>query len=578
MSDADEEHNEGDGSQGEPQIEFDDAPRVSRTTRRTTLDLAAVSRNATRQRMAFGSPIPQAVQGFFGFDPQEEESASEHQGETQPDPQRRGATVPKKKMQVRVGGQLVTVNSARNPSSSARVCLWPKLERPNMPPEVKLAFQSKATGYVLSKTNKLSVPVVQHKADTILTEIHNLQSQLKVIKSHLTTYDLGDVFEIVLPLDVLNTPEINPERFDLFSDYAKLTADLVANSNAWYNLWLSEQPYIRENMTFTYTLFKNNTEESLWAKCLEDYEEFHPDQHGGPLMLYLILRRIQNVSETALEHLKLKIRNLKISELEGEDVDVAVSLIKSTYAALKSASTPDRDQVPDDFPSVVLSVFQTTSVPEFNACFYKKQVEARTLADEVGGQPVWPTIQQLTTLATNTYSRLKTSGDWDVPAASKIRVNVAGNPGSDIPLAKPRPKGQRSCWNCGATDHIASGCKLPRNQALFDANKKAFEAAKDRRKKGPKRRVNKETGKPEIRNKRGLYVVDQKRLRQQERKVALEQGARALAAIQLLSAQNVPSTTTQVEDDVEHANLPDANSAFKAQVEALQATFKSLSS
>ena len=74
-----------------------------------------------------------------------------------------------------------------------------------MPPaNVKLAFhQSKATKYKLSKTNKLSVPVIQHKAGTILIEIHNLQSQLKVIKANLSTYDLGDVFEIVLSLVLL---------------------------------------------------------------------------------------------------------------------------------------------------------------------------------------------------------------------------------------------------------------------------------------------------------------------------------------------------------------------------------------
>ena len=128
--------------------------------------------------------------------------------------------------------------------------------------------------------------------------------------------------------------------FDLLRDYAKLDDNIIANSCAWYNLWVKEK-YIQENMAYTFTLLQNNTNESLWNKCLEEYEEYAPQQQGGPLMFFLIIRRIQSNSETAIEHLKKQIKNLKLRDLPGENVDTAVSLIKTTYQALENASTPE---------------------------------------------------------------------------------------------------------------------------------------------------------------------------------------------------------------------------------------------
>ena len=49
-------------------------------------------------------------------------------------------------------------------------------------------------------------------------------------------------------------------------------------------------------MAITLTLVQHNTDEELWLKCLETYDEHAPVQQGGPLMLFLILQRIQDRS------------------------------------------------------------------------------------------------------------------------------------------------------------------------------------------------------------------------------------------------------------------------------------------
>ena len=95
-------------------------------------------------------------------------------------------------------------------------------------------------------------------------------------------------------------------------------------------------------MAITLTLVQHNTDEELWLKCLETYDEYAPVQQGGPLMLFLILQRIQDRSEQTLDVLKIRVAQLDISKLKGEDVEQAARLIKSAYRVLKSSSTDSR--------------------------------------------------------------------------------------------------------------------------------------------------------------------------------------------------------------------------------------------
>jgi hypothetical protein len=234
-----------------------------------------------------------------------------------------------------------------------------------------------ATGYVLTKSNKLTVFSMQDTDDDKLKQLNSLQTQLKLLRAHMQNYDILDVFTIVVPTNVLKSPLLTDYYFDLLRDYAKLDDNIVANSCAWYNMWVQEE-YVQENMAHTYTLLQNNTTESLWNKCLEEYEEYAPSQQGGPLMFFLIIRR----SETAIEHLKKQIKNLKLQDLPGENVDTAVSLIKTTYQALENASTPEHTYIPEDFTQTILKVLQTSSVRRFNDAFDREETEVRHEANK----------------------------------------------------------------------------------------------------------------------------------------------------------------------------------------------------
>ena len=87
-------------------------------------------------------------------------------------------------------------------------------------------------------------------------------------------------------------------------------------------------------------------------------------------MWIIALHRIQDRSEQALDHLKSEVARIDLSEYQGEDVEHAIRLIKSTYRILKCSSTQTRSHMPLDFTKTVLKTFQTSSVPDFNDVFH----------------------------------------------------------------------------------------------------------------------------------------------------------------------------------------------------------------
>ena len=185
---------------------------------------------------------------------------------------------------------------------------------------------------------------------------------------------------------------------------------------------------------------------------------------------------------------------MKLSELEGEDVDVAISLLRSTYSALESASTPSRNYIPDDFPRTIMQVLQTSSVPEFNQAFADEETDILREADRSGTKPSWPDVYVTLDYASNVYQRLKADNIWCLPA---------GNKSSSFNYTV-------TCWNCGG-NHLLSECSKPRDEAKIDKARKAYRSRnKGKGKKGRKSKTD-DKGRPLKLNKNQVYVVDSKK-------------------------------------------------------------------
>ena len=425
---------------------------------------------------------------------------------------------------------------------------WIRSERSGLDKDVLDVFWKSATGHVLAKNNKLEVMSIKNDDDQLLFQVKNLNTQIKALKNHFYAHDCIEVFTIVVPEDVHSSPRVHPTTFDLFSDYATLHPAMIANSNAWYNNWVTD-PAIRENLGICFETFRNNTDASLWSKAYEDHEEFAPFQQGGPLVFYFILKRIMDVSESSIQYLQKRIKALKLSDLPGENVDDAVSLIKSAHKILVQTSTDTRHNVPDDLNETLLRVFQTSTCTNFNEIFAHEEREARRKADKCGGTAEYPSVSTICALATNTYKRLTGPGEeylWCKPVGQSAAFTTATGP--DL----------RRCFNCDKVGCRPKICKQPLDQDRIKRNADAYAAKKrssggsrptsSRSERGSRssrltQRSRDEHGRPTKLNKNGVYVVDQQRYKLQQ----ADEKLKALAA-QLPDTSSGTSPATFVAD------------------------------
>lgn len=345
--------------------------------------------------------------------------------------------------------------------------IWNKYERHLLPTEDRLAFDARVASYVLAKNNKLRQQSSVVEDDEALQKNYNLRNQIRAIKKHCDEYDISDVFTILVPHDVMNSSTLQNDRYDLFEDYMVLDPDLVAQSNVYYNRYCADK-FVSENLALSYNMLKSNTDEILFQKCLEDYDRYHPFQQGGPLMFSLILKKISSGTEQQLDYLKSKAEKIRISSLEGENVDKAISLLDAALNTFKSASTKTLNRKPIEWEKNLVSIFQTSSNSTFNQLFRKLQNDVRQDADMSGGQPQWPSHERIIRLASATYNRLKLSGDWDAPSRKKAlimqpqRQLYQQQPFENKQQSRPyTPNENRSppiCWNCNKEGHTVTNC------------------------------------------------------------------------------------------------------------------------
>jgi len=490
-----------------------------------------------------------------------------------------------------VDGRPVTTSNRARDLATLSGRTYDKTKRVDLSPENLQAFLKSANTYVLPKYNKLAPPV-STDAEGHLKAVSNLGTQLRVLQRHLIDHDMIDVFTIVIPKGNVSASPAVAEMTSLFTAYPRLHVDIVANSNTWYHLWATE-PYFAENLNYSYELLRKNTDDDLWLKCQEDYEDYSAVQRGGPLMLFLILRRIQDVSESAIDHVKQSLVNLKIRDIPGEDVDKVVSLIKSAHALFKSASSSYHSYIPEDFPKMVLNIFQTTSVPEFNETFHRELQLAQHEADKNGHLVQWPTVTELTNLATNSYKRMTSSKLWLIPPQTKKKALTAAPPGTTPPTTPGGAPRTFKCFNCGG-DHLVTACKKPIDEAKVEAARRDYIKNHPRNRRsggpgrgqggrggrggrgGPPRRAavaqpeRERTvidGQPHIKNSKGVFVLDQKKVReiqQQERDARL--AAEVAAAVSDSTSTSSPHSTAAGQQPPHTAPRPEPHVTFHPSV------------
>jgi hypothetical protein len=265
------------------------------------------------------------------------------------------------------------------------------------------------------------------------------------------------------------------------------------------------------------------------SSAYEEHQEYQAYQQGGPLMLYLIMKRILDISEASIQALVLQIKVMKLSKMPGEDVDETVIMIRTTIKVPIQCSTDERNFVPDDIEVLVLKVSQTSSLKEFNEIFEREERDARAKADKYGGIAHYPSVQETCQLASNTYKRLFGPGQ-EYQWVSKPKQ------GAHVTQTGVTPSAHK-CFNCGKVGCTPSTCDQPCDEVKIKRNAEAWRkdhplksdtVQKKREGPGGCRRGEydkDEHGRILMKNKHGALVVDQKVLNLKEAREKVEKDA-----------------------------------------------------
>ena len=126
-----------------------------------------------------------------------------------------------------------------------------------------------------------------------------------------------------------------------------------------------------QNLKLTYDFFVNNMDEELKNKCAETYRDFPGDQKGGPLLFKIMMDELLINSDAAGQALVAILKKLRIDQLEGENVNKVVGLVRAAVNRLGNIKNPvtGKNAIPDDLNEILLKVLQTSSVTEFNSIF-----------------------------------------------------------------------------------------------------------------------------------------------------------------------------------------------------------------
>lgn len=372
---------------------------------------------------------------------------------------------------ITIGGEVIAYDPAVTAQPIAEA-FYKKTDRASLMPDKKALLFSQATQTRL--TVKFDLISATFSEEDKLDDTYNLGVLVNRFKSHCQKYDMLDVMTII-ELDPKNAAIPTGATMDLLSDYSKIREVDVAKSCEWYRTYTTPD-YYRENLQLTGEFLENNCTEALWEKCSEAHEEYPAKQRGGPLLFLIMMKLLQSHSDHAVQYLINSVKNLKISNFEGENVSKVVSLVRGAYKRLKSIT-----KLPEEFPQWVLQLMQTSSVTPFNDSFSHLQRNIEVVETLSSGQvtPLYPTVESMLQVAQKLYLDMISTSKWS-------GLNTKANQSAfmtNVPKAQGTNK--ITCWNCGQEGHSLKECTKPINQNAVEQRKNAFrEKKKSERKNG----------------------------------------------------------------------------------------------
>jgi len=398
------------------------------------------------------------------------------------------------------GSLSIKIKSTKtNISDDGEEILYPKEDRAKLSSDKLAELFDKATRTRHKKYDFINLTLSDEDK---LDDTYNLDMLVRRTKNAHVNYDMHNVFKILLldPNDPDEKTIIGTK--DLYTEFSEITVEQVAASDRFYNQWAAED-HFSQNLRLTYAYFQSNVSEELYEKAFETYDEFSSTEKGGPLFFIIMINLLLSNTEEAAATLQERVKAFKLTNLPGEDIPRAVSLLKGAIRRLihvKRKKIGKDDEWFAEITRQVIKIMQTSSVDDFNNLF--AQLEQQRLITQVlqktGASKQSLTYDQVFQLAEQKYLAMSESSTW----------TGLTNRGSES-VFKTKLVGDKKyeCFNCGG-NHSLKECPHPRNEERIAANQKKFLSNKRKGGGGKKKTSGKYSG-PKA-NERGRRVIDGK--------------------------------------------------------------------
>jgi hypothetical protein len=336
--------------------------------------------------------------------------------------------------------------------------LYKKADRADLDKKDRLALIAAATEK--KESTYFTALALALDDESKLDDCYNIGTKVEKVEARHRLYDMHDVFTIVVP--EADGKTLKEEAYNLYTEYATVTPDMVAASNKWYNSW-PKGPTWQENLNWTHQFFEYNVATEVAEKVNELYMLYPIESRGGPLYFILLMNQLLSQTEEAVLALQVRLKKLNLKNIPGENVDKAISLARAAILRLETFN-----KTPEDLVRNLLKSFQTTSVASFNEVF-RHMEKQRFLDQALGGGRDKLTASGIFNVAAAQYRLLWEEGEW-----TGVRTQ-----GEAIFTNRTGGNTRGVCWNCGRSpNHQLPKCTLPRDQSKIDKMKEAYRKEK----------------------------------------------------------------------------------------------------
>ena len=230
---------------------------------------------------------------------------------------------------VNINGVDVALVATKRQVTNEQVALYTKADRDKLSADKLNDLFEKAVAKSQTKYDLLDLKLDDPDK---LEDTYNLEMAVDATRAHHVKYDMSDVFTIVVP-------DMDPARYqtkDLYKDYSTITIQEVLNSNEWYATMTADplNHYFLQNLKLTHEHLKNNAEDRLVTKVNELYSAYPKEQQGGPLFFKLMMDTLQDNSEESSKYLVATVKNLKLTDFDGESVPIDEAIAKLSESEL----------------------------------------------------------------------------------------------------------------------------------------------------------------------------------------------------------------------------------------------------